>query len=273
MRRSSCPVSVSLSENSVMTLYRVALRGMLPYMAIDVLCLLHHPRVGAGTTTEWARDRGHRWTTVDLHAGEALPDAAGSYDLIVLTGGPMGVYDAPTYPWIIDELAFIRAAIDADCSVIGLCLGAQLIAAAMGAEVAPHAHQEIGWWPVRKLPGASDNIMLQHLPDEFVAMMWHGDTFEIPSTATHLATSNGCERQAFSAYGNRVLGVQFHPEFSMIDIHRLLAHNTLPTTNTSWIQSSSAIASGIQHAETMHAYWWEILDRFVAARADHTTRR
>ena len=255
-------------------LLRAAECAMLHRMSINVLCLLHHPRVGAGTTPTWAHSRGHIWTEVDLSAGEQLPDDPTQFDLIILTGGPMGVYDADQFAWISLELEFIRRAIDAGSSVLGLCLGAQMIAAALGAQVVPHTHQEIGWWPVRFSPDSrTDATYLDHMPDEFVAMMWHGDTFDVPAGATLLASSEGCHRQMFHACNGRVLGMQFHPEFSMVDVERLLAHNTMPETHTTWVQSPEIIAAGTRHAQHMRNHYWMLLDRFVAARASGISTR
>ena len=238
------------------------------FMSYSILCLVHADHVGAGTTSAWAASRGYMWTSIDLSAGEELPEDPSGFDCIIVTGGPMGVYDADTYPWIHDELSFVRRAIDRRVPLFGLCLGGQLLAAALGADVHRHDHHEIGWWPVRLTAAARDLHCWSHMPDEFTAMMWHGDTFHLPPDAIHLASSAGCARQGFATADGRVIGVQYHPEFDMTDVRRLLDVNELPHTSTQWVSSVEDIRRGHEHADTGRTLWWEMLDRFLEMHQD-----
>lgn len=232
-------------------------------MGYSILCLVHAAHVGAGTTRAWAESRGHAWTSIDLGAQQPLPADATSFDCIVVTGGPMGVYEADRYPWIREEIAFLRQAIEQRIPLIGLCLGAQLLAAALGADVRPHDYHEIGWWPVRVTDVARSLHCWAHMPDEFTAMMWHGDTFQLPEHTIHLASSSGCERQGFATPDGRVIGVQYHPEFDMTDVNRLVQVNSLPTDHGGWISSTHDITQGHEYANTGRDLWWEMLDRFI----------
>jgi GMP synthase (glutamine-hydrolysing) len=131
-------------------------------------------------------------------------------DLLVVLGGPMGVYEAEQYPFIAAEIAFLKARLAADLPTLGICLGAQLMAAALGASVYPGAQKEIGWMPIA-LTEAGLASSLAGLDGSIGPVFhWHGDTFDLPLGAVHLASSELFPQQAFS-YG-RGLALQFHPE-------------------------------------------------------------
>lgn len=142
-------------------------------------------------------------------------------DLLIIMGGAMSVNDEHLYPWLIDEKAWIRAYIEQQKPVVGLCLGAQLIANALGATVRTHIRKEIGWWPIR----ACLDTPKQHVfafPTEISALCWHGDTFDLPDGAVQLACSAACEQQAYQ-YGQHVLAFQFHPESTPDNLKLFLA--------------------------------------------------
>ncbi|WP_425328281.1 type 1 glutamine amidotransferase [Pseudomonas nitroreducens] len=136
------------------------------------------------------------------------------YDLerpraVAIMGGPMSVND--DLAWLRDEIAAIRHFIERDVPMIGHCLGGQLLAKALGADIHRLPYTELGWQPMRRQEGQSP--WLAHLPDEFPIYQWHGDTFDIPEGATRLLSSPWCENQGFS-YGDRILGLQGHPEMT-----------------------------------------------------------
>ena len=136
------------------------------------------------------------------------------YDLerpraVAIMGGPMSVND--DLQWLRDEIAAIRRFIERDVPMIGHCLGGQLLAKALGADIHRLPYTELGWQPMRRQEAQSP--WLAHLPDEFPIYQWHGDTFDIPEGATRLLSSPWCENQGFS-YGERILGLQGHPEMT-----------------------------------------------------------
>lgn len=185
-------------------------------------CLQHAPFEGPAYIETLARTNGAVLACTHVYAGEGFPDPAG-IDLLAVLGGPMGVHDEAVHPWLSDEKRFIGKVIDSGAAVVGICLGAQLIADVMGARVYRNPHREIGWFPVTSEAGARSSRVGRLFPDEFMAFHWHGDTFELPAGAAHLVRSAACVNQAFMAE-DRILGLQFHLEVTTASI-RILHEN------------------------------------------------
>ncbi|MFM7180265.1 MAG: type 1 glutamine amidotransferase [Verrucomicrobiales bacterium] len=164
---------------------------------------------GPGAIATWLHERRFRVTRTAFYAKEPLPMPS-EIDVLIVLGGPMSVHDECSVGWLSVEKAFLQAVIDAGKPVLGICLGAQLIAEVLGGEVRRNPWQEIGWWPVRGLPGA-DGASIHRFPEEFTAFHWHGETFDLPTGSTLLASSPACPNQAFQ-WGDRVIGLQFHLE-------------------------------------------------------------
>lgn len=182
--------------------------------------LQHVPFEDLANIEIWAKNRGHSISVTRLFLNEELPEAD-QFDWLIIIGGPMNIYEEAEYPWLITEKNFIRESIDAGKIILGICLGAQLIADVLGGKVSRNKYKEIGWFPVSKTLEAKDSVFFKSIPDEFMAFHWHGDTFEIPPGALRLAESSACKNQAFE-YGGRILGLQFHLESSKESIQRLI---------------------------------------------------
>lgn len=223
--------------------------------------LQHVPFEGPGSIADWADARGARLDITRLFAHEPLPDLA-VIDLLVVMGGPMSANDHATHPWLADEITFISQAVEADKPVLGVCLGAQLIAAAMGARVLPNADREIGWFPI--MPAQSDLAADFALPDEVIVLHWHGDTFELPPGATLLATSKACPNQAFVMRG-RVMGLQFHLETTRASLWDLVdncAGELAPGLR--WVQSAERLLQvDQQQLDTNQQLMARILDNLT----------
>lgn len=185
-----------------------------------VSCLRHVPFEGPAHVERWAEVRGHGFSCVRLFAGEA-PPVPSDYDMLVVMGGPMSVHDTEEHPWLLGEKDAIARAIGAGRRVVGVCLGAQLVAQVLGAEVRPNAYREIGWFEVGLTEDGERSSLLAALPGRFEALHWHGDTFELPEGATWLAFSEACRNQAFE-WGRRVLGLQFHLEVTPESLEALI---------------------------------------------------
>jgi GMP synthase-like glutamine amidotransferase len=171
------------------------------------LAVLQHAEAeGPGEIAEWAAARGHAVEIARLDRGEALPP---SFDWLAVMGGEMNVYQDRDYPWLKAERRFVRATLEAGKPVVGICLGAQLLADALGSRVVQNAEHEIGWFPVSFTREARENFA--HLPESATALHWHGDAFELPAGALRVGTSAGCGEQGFLVPG-RCLALQFHFE-------------------------------------------------------------
>ena len=176
-----------------------------------LLVFQHVPYEILGNLDPLLRDAGFRIRYVNFgRQPDAKPDLSRYHGLIVL-GGPMNCDQSDRYPHLATEIEAIRAAIDAGKPVLGICLGAQLIARALGARVEPNATKEIGWYPLQPTAAGREDPLFKFFTDTQMIFQWHGDTFAIPSGATHLATSPDCSNQAFR-YGDNVYGLQFHLE-------------------------------------------------------------
>jgi GMP synthase-like glutamine amidotransferase len=176
---------------------------------LRIQVLQHVPFEGIGSIQRWADTKGAILSTKPLFEPGALP-APHEFDWLIVMGGPMSVNDESVHSWLQPEKRLIASAIGAGKTVIGICLGAQLIASALGARVFPNAQQEIGWFPVRRLPGVHAEIV-RVFPNETEVFHWHGETFELPPGAVGFLESDACRNQAF-LIGHRVLGLQFHME-------------------------------------------------------------
>lgn len=181
-----------------------------------------------GSFADPLREAGYDIEYIDVAERDpATLDPLGA-DLLVVLGGPIGVYDHDAYPFVIDEIRLLRARLAADRPTLGICLGAQLMAAALGARVYPGRAREIGWSALDLVDAAAPNPLaaLRDVP----VLHWHGDTFDLPEGTTLLASTALCTSQAFSC-GPNVLGLQFHPEVLGTRFeHWLLGHaNELAT--------------------------------------------
>jgi GMP synthase-like glutamine amidotransferase len=158
-------------------------------------------------------------------------------DLLIAMGGPMSVNDETELPWLRAEKRLIRDAIDARVPVLGVCLGAQMIASALGARVHRNPVKEIGWFPIQAVPGPPEAF---RFPEECTVFHWHGETFERPHGAVHLARSRACENQGFQL-GTHVIGLQFHLETTYDDATALLENCRSELVPGPYVQSEQDI--------------------------------
>jgi len=204
--------------------------------------LQHVPFEGLGIIEAWARWKGFYITTTRLWLNESLPDPS-EFEWLVIMGGPMSVHDEKEYPWLVAEKVLIRESIRHDKTILGICLGGQLVAQALGATVRENPHKEIGWFPVTLTQSARDLPLFKNLPQWFAAFHWHGETFDIPPGAVHAATSQACPNQAF-VYGEKIVGLQFHLECTQMAVEAMLASGGHDLDTAPFIQSTERIDMG-----------------------------
>lgn len=205
-----------------------------------VQVLQHIPFEGIGSMASWLAMRGITPTYTRFFDDGLLP-AVDGLDLIIVMGGPMSVNDEAQLPWLRAEKRFLREAIAHGVRVLGVCLGAQLIADALGARVYPNAEKEIGWFPIQGVPeetGTAEDCC--RFPAESRVFHWHGETFDLPPGAVRLARSAACENQAFRI-GRQVIGLQCHPETTPESAAAILGHCRDELVPAPWIQTEAAI--------------------------------
>jgi GMP synthase-like glutamine amidotransferase len=200
-------------------------------------CLQHVPFETPGSILAWLARRGASVTSTGLFEPHSLP-TVDDFDLLVVMGGPMSVNDEAEYPWLIAEKLLVRQAIDRGRAVVGVCLGSQVIASALGCRVYRNAAREIGWFPVSATPAAASGSL--RWPDELTVFHWHGETFDLPSGAVRLASSEGCLNQAFQI-DDRVVGLQFHLEATPETMAAMVEHCRHELTPDRYVQSEQEL--------------------------------
>lgn len=223
---------------------------------MNVHILQHVPFEDFGSMAGWLVDRHARVTRTRFYADPALPPVE-DLDLVIAIGGPMSVNDEDRHPWLPAEKRFLAAAVEQGTAVIGICLGAQLIANALGGRVYPNTHKEIGWFPIQGLPAEPGRFSFPAAAEVF---HWHGETFDLPPDAKLLASSPACRNQAFQL-GAKVIGLQFHLETTQESLDAIIANCRDELVPAPYIQSEAAMrAAAATHIPRVNRLMTEVLD-------------
>ncbi len=224
---------------------------------MKIQVILHEEFEGLGCIEKWILTKGYALSFTRTFAGDPFP-VAGSFDWLIIMGGGMSVYEREKYPFLNDEISFIHSVIQERKTVLGICLGSQLIAHALGSNVYPAAEKEIGWFPVH-LNRKNFPAVLKTIPERLLPFHWHGDTFDLPKGAVHLASSKLTPNQAF-LYSDNVLALQYHYEVDETAVKRMLDHIPTEEPNGRYIQSYKQIISGIRHTPANNGIMFKLLD-------------
>lgn len=222
--------------------------------------LQHEDPVSLGSIKNWLIKSGHQVSGTSFHKGE-VPPAIEEIDGLIVLGGSMSVYDEEGFPWLRDEMNFIRQTIDANKLVLGVCLGAQLIAGALGKKVYRNPELEVGWFEIRRFPSANGHKLADIIPPAAEVFHWHGDTFELPDGAVRLASSEACANQAY-AYGRNVLALQFHLETTPEEAQGWVEKDVAKLAKGPFCQTPEQMLKSPERFDGNHRLLDSILDRF-----------
>lgn len=214
--------------------------------------LQHVPFEGPGAIAPWLLSCGYALRSLNLWENPDFPDVSDT-GFVVSMGGPMSVNDLAAFPWLRDEQQWLRDILSKEIPVLGVCLGAQQMAAALGAEVHPNLEKEIGWWPLHAChPSGAEGLQVLH---------WHGEGFDIPAEGEWLERSDACPHQSFRI-GTRALALQYHLETTSDSLNALISHCREELTPARYVQTESVLLEGFHR---YHSHARKRLDVFLTA--------
>ncbi len=225
---------------------------------LKIHTLQHVPFEELGCIEQWITAKGYRVSYTKLYDNALFP-ALDEVDWLIVMGGPMGVYDEAIYPWLKDEKDFIHQAIENGKTVIGICLGSQLIAEVLGAKVYPNKQKEIGWFDIHQTKTKIKHPLLEFFEEQFAVFHWHGDTFDLPAGSERLFSSEVCINQAF-LYKEKVLGLQFHFEVTAHTLKAMIDNGMSELSEEKTIQSVTKIMEQTSFIESNNQKLFHILD-------------
>ncbi len=217
---------------------------------------------GLGSIEEWISVKGHSLTSTRFFENITFPEFS-DFDWLIIMGGPMSVNDEEKYPWLADEKQFIRQAVTAGKKVIGICLGSQLISVALGARVYHNKEKEIGWFDIELSHDARSDYLFSGMGSRLKTFHWHGDTFDLPEKAIHIASSGGTRNQAY-IYNGRVLAMQFHLEPTLSSLQQMIDNGRNELKKGKYVQAENEILAGVKLIESNRKTMFQLLDRFAA---------
>ncbi len=233
---------------------------------LNIHIFQHVPFEGPATIRDWAIIKGHKFKITEFYKTFTLPEI-NKVDFLIIMGGPMSFDEYERYPWLKDEIEFIKLAIGKNKAVIGICLGAQLIVRALGGTAKHGREKEIGWYPVTFNKNALQQSGFDFIPEEMVVFHWHTDTFDMPHGALHLASSGAYPNQAYF-YKDRVLGLQFHCEIDFNTIMQLIKNAGRELVTSEHVQTIETIFNQNHFLQDNNRIMRMILDKIESNLAE-----
>lgn len=224
--------------------------------------LLHAPFETPAYITTLVNESRHAVSCTCLWESTTFPEPE-DIELLVVMGGPMNIYEHDRYPWLIQEKAFLRQVIDKGNKVLGICLGSQLLADALGGTVVRNRCKEIGWYPVTLTKAAMSSPLLHEVPQVIVPLHWHGDTYPPPPGAVMLGSSEACANQGFF-FDNRVVGLQFHLEMTQESIEQMISACGDELVSDEFVMTAKEIRGGTgKYLDSAQAVMRQILRNLI----------
>ena len=233
---------------------------------LSIHICLHVPFEGLGCIEKWINQNNHTLSYTKFYENSNLPNSE-EIDWLIVMGGPMSVGDLNEYPWLTEEKRFILQAIASGKTVIGICLGSQLIADVLGSRVYPNKQKEIGWFDIFSTVESSETSILNGFESKFPVFHWHGDTFDLPTRAIRLFESETCLNQAF-LYKENVLGLQFHFEVTQESMKQMVIHGANELIESETVQSAEKILLQTEFIESNNQKMFRILDYLQEKTSD-----
>lgn len=208
-----------------------------------------------GYILDWVKDKGHKLSFTNFSEAFTFPFPT-DVDLLIIMGGPMSISDEDKYSWLVEEKEYISEMISKRKKLIGICLGSQFIAEALGAKVYDNTQKEIGWFDIK---AQEDNDLLNILPKEITAFHWHGQTYDLPIACDRLFSSDATLNQGF-IYKNRVLAMQFHLEIKPEGVIDMMEACRNDLTEGEFVQTEKAILAEKAYFQKNKRILFKILD-------------
>lgn len=227
-----------------------------------VFVLQHHCCENVGTIAHALKHANVEPRYIRSDAGETVPKELGDAAGLIIMGGPQSVYEDDKFPWLRDEMRLIEDAFRRERPVFGTCLGSQLLAATLGAKVYAGTRREIGWFPVTLTDPARTDPLFIGVPPRFTACHWHGDVFDLPSGATHLASSELTPIQAFR-HGKNAYGLLFHMEITEPQIAEMITQFA-DELHAAGVDARAMIAQTKKHVAAVQRLGASVYQRWVA---------
>jgi GMP synthase (glutamine-hydrolysing) len=231
---------------------------------LRIHCFQHVIHEGLGSIEEWIALNGHSLTSTNFFKGEKLPETS-DIDWLIVMGGPMNVDDEEQFPWLADEKKFIRKVIDTGKTVVGICLGSQLVSSALGARVYRNREKEIGWFDIELTPGAQSGKFFFGMGGRIKVFHWHGDTFDLPENAIHLAYSEACKNQAY-IYKDKVLALQFHLELTQNSLKKMIDFGSKELNSGKYVQTEQELLKYSQLIDENRKILFTLLNRLAGKK-------